>query len=432
MKDLYDIFLECGCKVCTDTRRIVPGSVFFALKGENFDGNDFAAAALEQGAAYAVVERVPEGADERFVKVPDSLLALQQLARVHRLHFEIPVVGITGTNGKTTTKELVNAVLSAKYRTLCTKGNLNNHIGVPLTLLGLRDEHQIAIVEMGASHPGEIASSVSMALPTCGLITNVGRAHLEGFGSFEGVKKTKGELYDYLNATAGTVFYNADSSDICSMVEKRDKLAKIPYGARHQGVKILPANVREPFLRIGMPDGRVISTHLVGAYNADNVLAALCVARHFEVEEDAAIAAIEAYIPSNNRSQMMTTAKNTLIVDAYNANHTSMLTSLDNFSATDFENKVLILGDMYELGEFSRQAHADVLRKACSITPELFLVGRGEFRAAAADVPEAGSAQFFDSAEALRVYLGEHPLKGKTILLKGSNSNRLFILPEIL
>ena len=432
MKDLYDIFQECGRKVCTDTRRIVPGSVFFALKGENFDGNDFAAAALEQGAAYAVVERTPEGADDRFVKVQDTLQALQQLARIHRLHFEIPVVGITGTNGKTTTKELVNAVLGAKYRTLCTKGNLNNHIGVPLTLLGLNEDHQIAIVEMGASHPWEIASSVSIALPTCGLITNVGRAHLEGFGSFEGVKKTKGELYDFLNATSGTVFYNADSSDICGMVDKRDKLVKIAYGARFQGVKILPANVQEPFLRIGMPDGRVIRTRLVGAYNADNVLAALCVARHFEVEEDAAVAAIEAYVPSNNRSQMVTTQSNTLIVDAYNANHTSMLTSLENFAATDFKEKVLIRGDMYELGEFSLQAHADVLRKACSITSEIFLVGRGEFKAASAQVPEASCAKFFDSAEALRDYLGSHPLKGKTILLKGSNSNRLFILPEIL
>ena len=432
MEDLYDKYLECGGKVCTDTRRIVPGSVFFALKGENFDGNDFAASALEQGASYAVVERAPEDADGRFIKVSDTLLALQQLARVHRMHFEIPVVGITGTNGKTTTKELVNAVLGAKYRTLCTKGNLNNHIGVPLTLLGLSEEHEIAIVEMGASHPGEIALSVSMALPTCGLITNVGRAHLEGFGSFEGVKRTKGELYDFLNATSGTVFYNADSSDICEMVRSRDNLNGIPYGVKHQGVKILPADVKEPFLRVQLPGGRVIRTRLVGGYNADNVLASLCVARHFNVDEDAAIAAIEAYVPSNNRSQMMTTAANTLIVDAYNANHTSMLTSLDNFAATDFENKVLILGDMYELGEFSRQAHADVLRKACSITPELFLVGRGEFKAAAADVPEAAGAKFFDSAEALREYLGGHPLKGRTILLKGSNSNRLFILPEIL
>ena len=432
MKDLYDIFIECGAKVCTDTRRIIPGSVFFALKGDNFDGNDFAASAIEQGAAYAVVERTPDGADERFIKVPDTLLALQQLARVHRLHFEIPVVGITGTNGKTTTKELVNAVLSAKYRTLCTKGNLNNHIGVPLTLLGLGEEHEIAIVEMGASHPGEIASSVSMALPTCGLITNVGRAHLEGFGSFEGVKKTKGELYDFLNATSGTIFYNADSADICGMVEKRGKLTKIAYGAKYQGVRILTANVKEPFLRIEMPGGRIISTHLVGAYNADNVLAALCVAKHFKVEEDAAVAAIEAYVPSNNRSQMINTADNTLIVDAYNANHTSMLTSLDNFAATGFKEKVLILGDMYELGDFSLQAHSDVLRKACSITSELFLVGKGEFKAAAEQVPEASCALFFKTSEELKDYLGEHPLKGKTILLKGSNSNRLFILPDIL
>lgn len=432
MKDLYDIFIECGAKVCTDTRRIVPGSVFFALKGDNFDGNDFAVSAIEQGAAYAVVERLPEGADERFIKVPDTLLALQQLARIHRMHFEIPVVGITGTNGKTTTKELVNAVLSAKYDTLCTKGNLNNHIGVPLTLLGLNSEHEIAIVEMGASHPGEIASSVSMALPTCGLITNVGRAHLEGFGSFEGVKKTKGELYDFLNATSGTVFYNADSADICGMVDKRSKLSKIAYGVNYQGVKILPADVREPFLRIVMPHGRVIRTHLVGAYNADNVLAALCVARHFNVEEDAAIAAIEAYVPSNNRSQMVSTGANTLIVDAYNANHTSMLTSLDNFAATNFSEKVLILGDMYELGDFSLQAHADVLRKACSITSEIFLVGRGEFKAAAEQVPEASGAQFFKTADELRDFLAAHPLKGKTILLKGSNSNRLYILPDIL
>ena len=432
MEDLYGKFVECGCRVCTDTRKIVPGAMFFALKGDNFDGNDFALAALEQGAGYSVADNVRGSDNPRLILVEDSLKALQQLAREHRMHFDIPVIGITGTNGKTTTKELVNAVLQTKYRTLCTQGNLNNHIGVPMTLLGLDKDHEIAIVEMGANHPGEIASSVSIALPTAGLITNVGRAHLEGFGSFEGVKKTKGELYDYLNAVAGTVFYNADSSDISAMVAERGKLSKVAYGVGYRKVKILPADVQEPFLRMELPDGRLIRTRLVGRYNADNVMAALCVAEHFNVDIDAAIGAIEAYTPSNSRSQMVRTAHNTLIVDTYNANFTSMCASLDNFASTDFSSKVLILGDMLELGSFSSEAHAEVLRKACCITGEIYLVGKGEFRAAAGQVPEAAGAKFFTTAAELKEYLESHPLEGKTILLKGSNSNRLFILPEIL
>ena len=431
MEDLYKKFLNCGF-VCTDTRKIQPGSMFFALHGSNFDGNDFALAALEDGAAWAVVDKGLDSKDSRLIKVEDSLLALQQLAKRHRQSFDIPVLGITGTNGKTTTKELINAVLSKKYRTLCTQGNLNNHIGVPLTLLGISANTEIAIIEMGASHPGEIASSVNMALPNYGLITNVGRAHLEGFGSFEGVKQTKGELYDFLESNCGQAFFNSDNSDICGMKEERKNLKGLPYGVRYSRAVILPVDVNEPYLRLKLHSGEFMETRLVGSYNADNVMAALAVAEHFSVPLADAIAAIEEYCPSNNRSQMFATERNLLIVDTYNANHTSMNASLDNFAATDFKNKVLILGDMMELGDFSLEAHVDILKKACTISGEIFLVSKGEFSRAIEQVPQAAKARVFKTAAELKDYFSGHPLQEKTILLKGSNSTKLFILPEVL
>lgn len=426
IEELHKLYRKCS-GVTTDSRSIEDGAMFFALKGETFDGNDFAMKALEAGAKYAIVDRPSlDGANikgRRYCIVVENVLdTLQKLAAYHREQFDIPVVGITGTNGKTTTKELVNAVLSAKYNTVATGGNLNNHIGVPLTLLKLSDKTQMAVIEMGASAPGEIAALVKIAKPTCGIVTNVGRAHLLGFGSFDGVKKTKGELYDFLRQKGGTVFYNADNPILCEMVSSRNGLVARKYGVSTQGATVLTPSVEEPFLRLQLPDGGpVVNTRLVGAYNADNVMAALCIARHFEVPEKDAIAAIEAYQPSNDRSQMVKTERNTLIVDTYNANPTSMNAALDNFAASAFENKTLILGDMLELGDVSLTEHVDALDKARKCTESIFLVG-DEFSKAARGV---FSVQCFHDVNALADYLVQNPLSGRTILIKGSHGIHL-------
>ena len=426
IEELHKLYRKCS-GVTTDSRSIEDGAMFFALKGETFDGNDFAMKALEAGAKYAIVDRPSlDGANikgRRYCIVVENVLdTLQKLAAYHREQFDIPVVGITGTNGKTTTKELVNAVLSAKFNTVATGGNLNNHIGVPLTLLKLNDKTQMAVIEMGASAPGEIATLVKIAKPTCGIVTNVGRAHLLGFGSFEGVKKTKGELYDFLRQKGGTIFYNADNPILCEMVSSRNGLVARKYGVVTEGATVLPSNENEPFLRLQLPDGgKLIATHLVGSYNADNVMAALCIARHFEVPAKAAIEAIEAYQPSNDRSQMVNTERNVLIVDTYNANPTSMNAALDNFVSTGFGNKTLILGDMLELGDVSLTEHVDALDKARKCTESIFLVG-DEFSKAARGVY---SVQCFHDVNALADYLAQHPLSGRTILIKGSHGIHL-------
>ena len=279
---------------------------------------------------------------------------------------------------------------------------------------------------MGANHPGEIALSASLARPTVGLITNVGRAHLEGFGSFEGVKNTKGELYDFLVSVNGKAICNADSEDISQMAAIRPQMAVEKYGVGYQNAEILPVTVENPYLRIKV-DGRVINTNLVGRYNADNVLAAICVGRHFGITLESAAAAIESYVPSNNRSQMVSTGRNLLIVDAYNANYTSMNAALDNFAATEFPSKSLILGDMLELGEFSRQAHSEILAKARAITSDIYLVGRSEFRAVA-----GRSEKVFETSADLKDYIAANPVQGRSILIKGSNGTKLNLLIESL
>lgn len=436
METLYKLFKKCS-GVTTDSRAIEEGSMFFALKGETFDGNDFAVQALEKGARVAVVDRaslqgVKAGKGECYL-VENVLKTLQDLAAYHRRQFNIPVIGITGTNGKTTTKELVSAVMARKYETVYTRGNLNNHIGVPLTLFGINARTQAAVIEMGASAPGEIATLVKIAQPTCGLITNVGKAHILGFGSFEGVKQTKGELYDYLRQTGGLAFYNADNPHLCEMVASRKGMVHEAYGVQKQGVEVLEVTADNPCLRFRLRDGVTVETHLVGAYNADNALAALCVGVHFGVPEADALAAIAAYRPSNDRSQMVRTERNTLIVDTYNANPTSMGVALDNFARTSFENKTLILGDMLELGSESATEHAAALDKAMALSQSIFLVG-SEFSEAAAKVccaKDKGIQCFPNSAE-LRVFLEAQPLSGRTILIKGSHGIHLEKLPEVL
>ena len=433
----------------TDTRTLCGGEMFFALKGENFDGNEYALKALEAGAAYAVVNasseaaaaaaegRLPADVAARLVVVEDTLKTLQELARWHRsMTFvdgrPLTVVALTGTNGKTTTKELIRAVLSVRYNVTATEGNLNNSIGVPLTLLKINSDTQIAVVEMGASHPGDIKELVDIALPNFGLVTNVGKAHLLGFGSFEGVKATKGELYDYLRRTSDKVFLNVDNPHLCQMANERnlhsdperpDSLV-LPYGLDYQGAEVLPSSAAYPYLRVKLSNGRVVETNLVGSYNADNVMAALAVGQHFGVALEEGVAAIEAYIPSNNRSQMTKTERNTLIVDAYNANPTSMAAALENFSNVDADFKVALLGDMLELGDESLGEHVTIIRSATSRGfAKVCFVGK-EFLKASSEAT-SDSALFFETSDAVAQWLHENPLAGATVLIKGSRGTRM-------
>ena len=438
--EIYNSFKTCN-GVTTDTRTLKGGEMFFALKGENFDGNEYALKALEAGAAYAVVNTSAEVAsvdDQRLIKVEDTLKALQELARWHRsMTFvggrPLPVVALTGTNGKTTTKELVRQVLSAKYNVTATEGNLNNSIGVPLTLLEISPATEIAVVEMGASHPGDIKELVDIALPNFGLITNVGKAHLLGFGSFEGVKATKGELYDYLRRTSDKVFLNVDNPHLCQMASERNLQSDperpyslvLPYGLSLMGAEVLPSDAEHPFLRIKLQD-RIVNTNLVGSYNADNVMAAIAVGQHFGVSLEDAITAVEAYVPSNNRSQMTRTEKNTLIVDAYNANPTSMEAALNNFASVVAECKVAMLGDMLELGDESVAEHVQVVRKAISASLDSVMFVGGEFaKAVASEGVASESIRCFDTSQNLADWLAENPITGAAVLIKGSRGTRM-------
>ncbi|MGN0190144.1 MAG: UDP-N-acetylmuramoyl-tripeptide--D-alanyl-D-alanine ligase [Candidatus Cryptobacteroides sp.] len=438
---LYEIFLECGGRVTTDSRNILGGELFFALKGENFDGNAYAEKALEAGAAYAVVDEDAQCLKHisqfsaRLFPVEDTAVALRKLARFYRQQRrDIPFIGLTGTNGKTTTKELVNAVLSAKFRTAATKGNFNNNIGVPLTVLSIPFDAQIAIIEMGASHPGDIEELVGICEPDFGLVTNVGRAHLLGFGSFEGVKKTKGELYDFIagkrkemerggvSLADGKIFLNQDNPDLVQMALSRGfepGRSAVGYGLRFSGTEILPTDAEHPFLRLRLSDGSLVRTRLVGAYNADNVLSALCVGEYFGVERGDAIAAIEAYVPSNNRSQMQKTERNVLIVDAYNANPSSMDAALTNFAGFEAPVKIALLGDMLELGEASVEEHRRIVEKVGACGVRAYYVGT--------EFGKAGAQPCFASSDELAGYILAHPqdFTGAAILVKGSRGTRM-------
>jgi len=435
---LYDAFAS-STGVSTDSRRIERGVMFFALRGDKFDGNLFAQAALDKGASYAVVSRDSGFADDgKYIVVDDTLEALQALARMHRSRFRIPVIGLTGTNGKTTTKELLCSVLSSKYSVTATSGNLNNHIGVPLTLLRITDQTEMAVVEMGANHPGEIAALASIALPDYGLVTNVGKAHIEGFGSFEGVRRAKGELYDYLQRTADTAFLNVDDDNLCAMASQRPDLRIVRYGVESAGVEILPVTVDEPYLRLDVPDGDGmlrVNTRLIGSYNAPNVAAALCVGQYFGVALKDAAAAVEAYVPANLRSQLERTGRNLLVLDTYNANPSSMKASLDNFAASRFPHKMVILGQMLELGPDSTEEHRKVMEKVAAMKDceRAVFVGE-EFEKALAVFPVAGDVRFIfcHDVAAAREALGKEPAGGMSILVKGSNAVGLPSLRDLL
>ena len=454
--DIYKKYKECGGRVTTDTRTLKGGEMFFALKGENFDGNEYALKALEAGAAYAVVNASSEVAksdDPRLIKVEDTLKTLQELARWHRSMIfvdgrPLPVLALTGTNGKTTTKELIREVLSVKYRVAATEGNLNNSIGVPLTLLKMAPDTQIAVVEMGASHPGDIKELVDIALPNFGLVTNVGKAHLLGFGSFEGVMATKGELYDYLRRTSDKVFINVDNPYLCRMASERNLQSDperpysllLPYGLDYQGASVLPADAEHPYLRIALSASMsssnsgmssvdetsiVVNTNLVGAYNADNVMAALAVGAHFGVSIEDAVKAIETYVPSNNRSQLTKTEKNTLIVDAYNANPSSMTVALNNLAAVVADKKVALLGDMLELGSDSSTLHSEIAQLAFDSGVSLVCFVGAEFGKVWEGLLDKCGSQWFATSDELAQWLSENPVEGASVLIKGSRGTRM-------
>lgn len=422
VKEIYDKLRSCT-GVTTDSRKCGPGLMFFALKGERFDGNEFVRGALEQGCPYAVMDNKElfDSQDQRMILVDNVLATLQQVAALHRRTLGTPVIGITGTNGKTTTKELTNAVISTTYNVLCTQGNLNNSIGVPLTVMGLKPEHEYAIIEMGASHPGDIKELVEVSQPDFGLITNVGKAHLLGFGSFEGVKRTKGELYDWLREHNGIVFVNRDNEHLQQMCKG---LPLVEYGKPGQEGLLVEGEVLEcnPFVKFrwrrGGGDWHMVQTNLIGAYNVDNALAAITIGLKFGVKEQDASDAVANYMPQNNRSQLTETGRNHLVVDAYNANPTSMAAALENFSMIKAQDKMLILGDMRELGDVSKDEHRRIVEEIRKYGfTQVWLVG-SEFAGAAGD----SGFRLFPDVEAVNSALQSEPVNGKTILIKGSNS----------
>ncbi|MDR1370280.1 MAG: UDP-N-acetylmuramoyl-tripeptide--D-alanyl-D-alanine ligase [Dysgonamonadaceae bacterium] len=429
IEKLYEIYLSHPF-VTTDTRNCKPGSVFFALRGENFDGNNFVGEALGKGCEFAICDRpdvFPE--HEKVIHVEDSLKTLQDLAGHHRRQLKTPVIGITGTNGKTTTKELMAAVLSSKYHILFTQGNLNNHIGAPLTLLQLRPDHEYAIIEMGASHPGEIKTLVEIAAPGFGIITNVGKAHLEGFGSFEGVIRAKGELYDYIRKTNGTIFIDHENPYLNEMA---GDLKKVSYGKTDDSVVWGETVSSFPFMTFKWHSGNEsheVKTQLIGDYNLENALAAIAVGTYFSVDAHGINEALENYVPQNNRSQFKDTGKNQLIIDAYNANPTSMTAALENFNAMNVFPKMVILGDMKELGAQSKAEHQKIMDLMEQLKfDRIFLCGV-EFSSLPVCHPDI---RRFGTTEDLIQHLRTTPVTGYNILIKGSRGMQLEKTLELL
>ena len=423
--DLYDLFIH-NPQITTDSRNCPKGSIFFALKGDKFDGNQYAGKALASGCVYAVIDNPDYYIGERTILVDNVLKTLQQLAHHHRKVRGLPIIGITGTNGKTTTKELLAAVLSTKFNLLYTEGNFNNHIGVPLTLLRLTHDHEMAVIEMGASHPGDIKELVDIVHPNYGIITNVGRAHLEGFGSFEGVIRTKGELYDYIRRSKGKIFIKKENEYLQSIAKG---IEQITYGNGDDAFASGQVVSCDPFLVFNWKQqGKLhtVETHMIGSYNLDNVLAAVAVGRFFKIPAERISRAIAAYEPTNNRSQFKKTENNELIIDAYNANPSSMKVALDNFITMPVQPKAIILGDMRELGPTSDELHAEVVEQIKKGQfDKVFLCGEHFSKVGKEFSP-------FATTEAMTEELRRQPLKGYHILIKGSHSMGLEKLADIL
>lgn len=423
--DLYDLFIH-NPQITTDSRNCPKGSIFFALKGDKFDGNQYAGKALASGCVYAVIDNPDYYIGERTILVDNVLKTLQQLAHHHRKVLGLPIIGITGTNGKTTTKELLAAVLSTKFNLLYTEGNFNNHIGVPLTLLRLTHDHEMAVIEMGASHPGDIKELVDIVHPNYGIITNVGRAHLEGFGSFEGVIRTKGELYDYIRRSKGKIFIKKENEYLQSIAKG---IEQITYGNGDDAFASGQVVSCDPFLVFNWKQqGKLhtVETHMIGSYNLDNVLAAVAIGRFFKIPAERISRAIAAYEPTNNRSQFKKTDNNELIIDAYNANPSSMKVALDNFITMPVQPKAIILGDMRELGPTSNELHAEVVEQIKKGQfDKVFLCGEHFSKVGKEFSP-------FATTEAMTEELRRQPLKGYHILIKGSHSMGLEKLVDIL
>ena len=423
--DLYDLFIH-NPQITTDSRNCPKGSIFFALKGDKFDGNQYAGKALASGCVYAVIDNPDYYIGERTILVDNVLKTLQQLAHHHRKVLGLPIIGITGTNGKTTTKELLAAVLSTKFNLLYTEGNFNNHIGVPLTLLRLTHDHEMAVIEMGASHPGDIKELVDIVHPNYGIITNVGRAHLEGFGSFEGVIRTKGELYDYIRRSKGKIFIKKENEYLQSIAKG---IEQITYGNGDDAFASGQVVSCDPFLVFNWKQqGKLhtVETHMIGSYNLDNVLAAVAVGRFFKIPAERISRAIAAYEPTNNRSQFKKTENNELIIDAYNANPSSMKVALDNFITMPVQPKAIILGAMRELGPTSDELHAEVVEQIKKGQfDKVFLCGEHFSKVGKEFSP-------FATTEAMVEELRKQPLKGYHILIKGSHSMGLEKLADIL
>ena len=427
ISDLYNIYIKHPV-ICTDTRMLSKGCLFFALKGDNFNGNKFAEKALNDGAAYVIIDEKEFAVNEKCILVDDVLNELQQLATHHRRLLKIPVIAITGSNGKTTTKELTAAVLSKKYNTLYTKGNLNNHIGVPLTLLSITSQHELAVVEMGANHQKEIEALCNIAEPNFGLITNIGKAHLEGFGGIEGVKKGKGELYQFIKSTNGLILLNGDNPVLIELIAGYDKV--ISYGSEEELNVIGKMIVNDSFLSVicRKPFSLEINTHLTGDYNFENVMSAVAMGHHFKVAPEKIKEAIENYYPSNQRSQVISKPNNvTLVLDAYNANPSSVHAALENFSKSFSGNKIVALGDMLELGNESEAEHKEVVNQLQKQNfTKVILVGQ-QFKLFE-NLP--GLLHFNTSAEAADWFRTNH-FYDCTILIKGSRGIKMEVIADV-
>lgn len=433
IEELYRLFINCNQKITTDTRKLEQGAIFFALKGDNFDANTFANQAVDAGCAYSIVDSETVSNGTTILLVNDVLESLQQLAKHHRQQLKFPVIGITGSNGKTTNKELIHAVISKKYNTYATKGNLNNHIGVPLTLLALTNEHEMAIVEMGANHQGEIAMLSDLSDPDYGIITNIGKAHLEGFGGIEGVKKGKSELYKHIKQKKGKIFINGNDS---VLLELSEDLFKIYYGENSefdvQGKLFLNSEFVEFKWNIkseSLDNQPLVKTHMFGQYNFINLLCAACIGNYFGVKETDINDALTSYMPEMNRSQVKKTESNTLILDAYNANPSSMSLAIDNFNKQVFENKIVILGDMLELGEYSEQEHEKIIKQIENCTfKKVVFVGIQFFRLK----NKFNRYYFYKNIEDFKNDDTTNRISGSNILIKGSRGIQLEKIVNIL
>lgn len=418
IKYIHSLFLKCN-SVSIDTRKIESNSLFVAIKGDNFDANTFAKEALEKGASYVIIDNENYCIDERTILVENSLIALQELAKFHRQYLKLPIIALTGSNGKTTTKELINVVLSKKFKTKATVGNLNNHIGVPLTVLSFTSETEIGIVEMGANHQKEIEFLCEIATPDFGYITNFGKAHLEGFGGVEGVIKGKSEMYHYLSSNGKLAFINLEDK---IQVEKSKTLKSYSFGINKENANVnISAIAANPFVEIQYSN-HIIQTHLIGLYNANNINAALTIGKYFGVEEIAIKEALESYIPENNRSQLITKGTNQIILDAYNANPSSMAVAIENFLQLDNSNKIMILGDMFELGQESQEEHKVIVNSLLdSQNVTLYFVGAAFY----AHKTDKNDFYFFETFDAFSEYLQTTKMENRSILIKGSRGMAL-------